>query len=61
MDNLNYGVIGNCCIVVLIFEKGNIEWLCFLNFDLFFIFVVFLDCEKGGIFVFEVLEDYYII
>ncbi len=28
MDNLNYGVIGNCCTAALISEKGSIEWLC---------------------------------
>lgn len=33
MDNLNYGVIGNCCTAALISEKGSIEWLCFPNFD----------------------------
>ena len=25
MDNLNYGVIGNCCTAALISEKGSIE------------------------------------
>lgn len=24
MDNLNYGVIGNCCTAALISEKGSI-------------------------------------
>lgn len=58
MDNLNYGVIGNCCTAALISEKGNIEWLCFPNFDSPSIFAALLDREKGGTFGFEVSEDY---
>lgn len=54
MDNLNYGVIGNCCTAALISEKGNIEWLCFPNFDSPSIFAALLDREKGGTFGFEV-------
>ena len=33
MQNLNYGVIGNCSTAALISEKGAIEWLCFPEFD----------------------------
>lgn len=29
MDNLNYGVIGNCCTAALISEKGSIEGYVF--------------------------------
>ena len=54
MDNLNYGVIGNCCTAALISEKGSIEWLCFPNFDSPSIFAALLDREKGGTFGFEV-------
>ena len=53
MDNLNYGVIGNCCTATLISEKGSIEWLCFPNFDSPSIFAALLDREKGGTFSFE--------
>ena len=59
MDNLNYGVIGNCCTAALISEKGSIEWLCFPNFDSPSIFAALLDREKGGTFGFEVSEDYH--
>ena len=51
MDNLNYGVIGNCCTAALISEKGSIEWLCFPNFDSPSIFAALLDREKGGTFL----------
>ena len=61
MDNLNYGVIGNCCTAALISEKGSIEWLCFPNFDSPSIFAALLDREKGGTFGFEVSEDYHTI
>ena len=32
-NNLNYGIIGNCRTAALISERGNIEWLCFPDFD----------------------------
>lgn len=51
MDNLNYGVIGNCCTAALISEKGNIEWLCFPNFDSPSIFAALLDVKKAGLLV----------
>lgn len=51
MDNLNYGVIGNCCTAALISEKGSIEWLCFPNFDSPSIFAALLDREKAGLLV----------
>ncbi|MDD6210719.1 MAG: glycoside hydrolase family 15 protein [Bacteroidales bacterium] len=58
MNNLNYGVIGNCRTAALISEKGTIEWLCFPDFDSPSIFANLLDREKGGCFGFEVSNDY---
>ena len=43
MNNLNYGVIGNCRTAALISQNGNIEWLCFPDFDspsIFFIVII---------------------
>lgn len=60
MKNLNYGVIGNCRTAALVSETGNIEWLCFPDFDSPSIFAQLLDREKGGCFGFEVSEDYQI-
>lgn len=48
MNNLNYGVIGNCRTAALISQNGNIEWLCFPDFDSPSIFASLLDREKGG-------------
>ena len=58
MNNLNYGVIGNCRTAALISQNGNIEWLCFPGFDSPSIFASMLDREKGGAFGFEVAGDY---
>lgn len=33
MNTLNYGITGNCRTAALISETGNIEWLCFPDFD----------------------------
>ena len=58
MQNLNYGVVGNCRSAALISEKGSIEWFCFPDFDSPSIFSRILDVEKGGEFSFEVSENY---
>lgn len=58
MENLNYGVIGNCRTAALISQTGNIEWLCFPDFDSPSIFAALLDREKGGSFGFEVADEY---
>lgn len=60
MNNLNYGVVGNCRSAALISATGNIEWLCFPDFDSPSVFACLLDREKGGCFGFEVDTDYHI-
>jgi len=48
LDNLNYGIIGNCMSAALISKTGSIEWLCLPFFDSGSVFAALLDQEKGG-------------
>ncbi len=50
MNNLNYGVVGNCKSAALISETGSIEWMCLPAFDSSSVFAYILDNEKGGSF-----------
>jgi GH15 family glucan-1,4-alpha-glucosidase len=58
MDNLNYGVIGNCRSAALVSDKGSIDWCCLPDFDSPSIFAKILDNDKGGCFSFLVDESY---
>jgi GH15 family glucan-1,4-alpha-glucosidase len=60
MNNLNYGVIGNCRSAALISDKGSIDWCCLPDFDSPSIFARLIDNEKGGSFSI-VTDDKYII
>src|SRR5665647_932319 len=55
MDNLNYGVIGNCQSAALVSEKGSIDWCCLPDFDSPSVFAKILDDEKGG--SFSIISD----
>jgi alpha,alpha-trehalase len=50
MDNLNYGVIGNCRSAALVSDKGSIDWCCLPDFDSPSLFASILDSQKGGSF-----------
>ncbi|MGV8964310.1 MAG: glycoside hydrolase family 15 protein [Candidatus Saccharimonadaceae bacterium] len=58
MENLNYGVIGNCRSAALVSKEGSIDWFCFPDFDSPSIFSRLLDKEKGGHFSFIVSDEY---
>jgi len=58
MQNLNYGVIGNCRSAALVSEKGSIEWCCLPDFDSPSVFAKILDTKKGGSFSIDVDETY---
>ena len=61
MNNLDYGVIGNCRTAALISKTGWIDWCCLPDFTSPSIFARLLDEKKGGTFGFEVAEDYTIL
>ena len=58
MDNLNYGIIGNCKSAALISKSGSIDWCCLPIFDSASVFAKILDNDKGGSLGFEISEDY---
>ena len=50
MQDLEYGIIGNCATAALVHSDSSIDWLCFPRFDSPSIFARILDEEKGGYF-----------
>lgn len=58
MDNLDYGIVGNCRSAALISKDGAIEWFCLPEFDSSSEFAKILDREKGGEFGFDVGDGY---
>lgn len=58
MNNLNYGVIGNCTTAALVSERGYIEWLCMPHFDSASVFASILDKKIGGQFGIKVPDNY---
>ncbi|MBN1765152.1 MAG: glycoside hydrolase family 15 protein [Sedimentisphaerales bacterium] len=58
MNNLNYGVIGNCRSAALISQTGCIEWCCLPDPDSSSFFAKILDRKKGGEFDIQVPHDF---
>ena len=58
MDNLNYGIIGNCRSAALVSKSGAIEWSCLPEFNSPAIFGKLLDDKIGGSFEIIVDESY---
>lgn len=55
MNNLDYGIIGNCKSAALISKNGSIDWCCLPQFDSSSVFAKILDTKKGG--SFEIICD----
>ncbi len=60
MNNLNYGIIGNCRTAALVSDKGSLDWCCLPEFDSASVFAKLLDENKGGQFAFMVEDSYQI-
>ncbi|WP_418502129.1 glycoside hydrolase family 15 protein [Flagellimonas sp.] len=60
MDNLNYGIIGNCRSATLISKTGSLDWCCLPEFDSTSVFAKLLDEKKGGSFGIEAVGNYQI-
>ena len=58
MDNLDYGIIGNCRSAALISKTGSLEWCCLPEFDSSSVFAKLLDEKIGGSFEIHVSEEY---
>ncbi|MGA9590057.1 MAG: glycoside hydrolase family 15 protein [Salegentibacter sp.] len=58
MDNLDYGIIGNCKSAALISKTGSMDWCCLPNFDSAAVFAKLLDDEIGGSFEINVDDSY---
>jgi GH15 family glucan-1,4-alpha-glucosidase len=58
MNNLDYGIIGNCKSAALVSRDGSIDWCCLPDFDSASIFAKILDTEKGGYFSIEPVGKY---
>ncbi len=56
MDNLNYGIIGNCRSAALISATGSLDWCCLPQFDASSVFAKLLDAKQGG--SFEIITKY---
>jgi GH15 family glucan-1,4-alpha-glucosidase len=58
MDNLDYGVIGNCTSAALISKTGSMDWCCLPTFDSSSVFAKLLDKDRGGHFAIHAVGQY---
>jgi len=58
MNNLDYGVIGNCTSAALISKTGSIDWCCLPTFESSSLFAKLLDTDRGGHFAIQPVGHY---
>ncbi|MCF7975132.1 MAG: glycoside hydrolase family 15 protein [Phycisphaerae bacterium] len=58
MNNLDYGVIGNCTSAALISKTGSMDWCCLPTFDSTSVFAKLLDKDCGGHFAINPVGHY---
>ncbi|KQC28744.1 glycoside hydrolase family 15 protein [Flagellimonas eckloniae] len=58
MDNLNYGIIGNCRSAAIISDTGSLDWCCLPQFDSTSVFAKLLDDKNGGSFEIRTKYNY---
>ena len=58
MNNLDFGIIGNCRSAALISKNGSVDWCCLPQFDSPFVFGKLLDDKIGGSFAYEIDESF---
>lgn len=58
MNNLDYGIIGNCKSAAIISIDGSLDWCCLPDFDSSSVFAKLLDKKIGGHFSIIVDESY---
>lgn len=58
MNNLDYGIIGNCRSAALISKDASVDWCCLPKFDSASVFAKLLDDNIGGSFGFTVDDGY---